>query len=292
LAFEVATASGSQFKKLPTTNCQTKASPVSGWPFFSIVCIGNRRHVVPGKGDRFRSWYISPLHTRGPEMSTIVVQQHKNFSHLRNSYGSLGAAKIMPIAGFLGCSVVAPEVAGWLIGASLAVALLVASWIDTKTRLIPNRLTYPLVLFGIGGNLAMSVFVNDDVAGVIGIEESLKGTAFCFSLMLLLFLSNATGGGDVKLATAIGAFLGPEAGIQAIAWCHLLAGVFVLIWMLSRIHFTQVKRTTWAYAKACFFMGRVQPIALNFGSVAHKRIPMAAFFALGVLVTQLGFRLW
>ena len=225
-------------------------------------------------------------------MSTLVFRRTSFELSDTLSNRSVGFAKMALVLVLSICIVVAPATAGYILLTYLSGVLLVASWIDTKTRLIPNRLTYPLVLFGIGGNLAMSVFVNDEVAGVVGIEESLKGTAFCFSLMLLLFLSNATGGGDVKLATAIGAFLGPEAGIQAIAWCHLLAGVFVLIWMLSRIHFTQVKRTTWAYAKACFFMGRLQPIALNFGSVAHKRIPMAAFFALGVLVTQLGFRLW
>ncbi len=43
--------------------------------------------------------------------------------------------------------------------------------------------------------------------------------------MLCMFLAGATGGGDVKLATALGAFLGPEIGLSAIAWCHVLAGV-------------------------------------------------------------------
>ncbi len=200
---------------------------------------------------------------------------------------------LLAASSYVVCVVVCREnVIGALVVLIFAIALLVAAWIDTKSRLIPNRLTYPLVLCGIGVNLAMSILVSDEVAGVVGIEESVKGAAICFSLMLLLFLSNATGGGDVKLATAIGAFMGPEAGIQAIAWCHMLAGVCVLIWMLSRVRFMQASQATWAYFKTCFFLGRPQPFALTTGSVAHKRIPMAAFFALGVLVTELGFRLW
>ncbi|MDZ4851942.1 MAG: A24 family peptidase [Pirellulaceae bacterium] len=225
-------------------------------------------------------------------MSTTVTEQHSQMSRLRNSFVSRLDIRFLSIATFSGCVLVAPEFAGWLMGASLAVAMLTASWIDTKTRLIPNRLTYPLILFGVVGNLAMSLFVSDEIAGVVGIEESLKGTGLCFSLMLLLFLSNATGGGDVKLATAIGAFLGPQDGIMAIAWCHVLAGIFVLVWMLSRVRMLQGLRSAWAYGETCILSRRLQPIALNFGSVAHKRIPMAAFFALGVLLTTLGFRLW
>ncbi len=119
-----------------------------------------------------------------------------------------------------------------------------------------------------------------------------SGEIACFSLMLLLFLSNATGGGDVKLATAIGAFLGPQAGMMSIAWCHLLAGVVALLWLISRLDFRRrLILNTRHYLWACAMTGkplRIQSAA----SLGQMRIPMAAFFTLGVLVTQLGYRLW
>ncbi len=193
---------------------------------------------------------------------------------------------------FLAAVIVDPVLAGWLMWLCLAAALLAASWIDSKTRLIPNRLTYPLVLFGVSGNLLMSLVASDKMAGGAGIEQSLTGAAVCFGLMLLLFLSNATGGGDVKLATAIGAFLGPQNGLMTIAWCHVLAGTFVLLWMLSRVNVLQSLRSSSHYVKACLYVGKLLPISCDLSSVGQKRIPMAAFFTLGVLVTLLGYRLW
>lgn len=193
---------------------------------------------------------------------------------------------------FFAVVVVAPVLAGWLMWLCLAVALLAASWIDTKTRLIPNRLTYPMVLFGISGNGLVSLVASDEMAGMAGIEQSLTGSAVCFGLMLLLFLSNATGGGDVKLATAIGAFLGPQNGLMTIAWCHVLAGTFVLLWMLSRVNVSQSLRSVSYYVNACLHAGKLLPISCDLSSIGHKRIPMAAFFTLGVLVTLLGYRLW
>ncbi len=189
-------------------------------------------------------------------------------------------------------SVFVPQVAGWLLATCLGAALLTASWIDARTRLIPNRLTYPLFLVGIGGNLIVPFLNSNPHSGVVGIEASLTGAGICFGLMLLLFVANATGGGDVKLATAIGAFLGPQAGLMAIAWCHVLAGVCVLVWVLSQLDWVQIFRTASRYLLACCITGRVQPIKYKLTPVGQKRIPMAAFFTLGVVVTQFGYRLW
>lgn len=227
-------------------------------------------------------------------MATFILSHttQKNQAAKPAAWQFKNTNKLCVILLFALCVTVIPDAAGWLMGTCLAVTLLVASWIDTKTRLIPNRLTYPLVLFGIAGNLIMSLLGSDELAGVVGVDESLKGFGLCFALMLLLFLLNATGGGDVKLATAIGAFLGPQAGLMAIAWCHVLAGIFVLVWMLSRLDLLRLLRNSRHYLLACFFAGRLMPIAWDLSSVGKKRIPMAAFFTLGVLITQLGYRLW
>lgn len=189
------------------------------------------------------------------------------------------------------CAIV-PWATGWMMQACFALALLVASWIDTKTRLIPNRLTYPLLLIGLVGNALVSMLGVDRSWNAIGIEESLQGAGVCFALMLFLFFIGSTGGGDVKLAAAIGAFLGPQAGLTSIAWCHILAGAVAILWAVGQLNYFCIVNRLRRYTIDCWVAQRLLPFSGDFGSLGKKRIPMAAFFALGVLITQLGFRLW
>lgn len=185
-----------------------------------------------------------------------------------------------------------PGATGRLLQGGFVLALLVASWVDTKTRLIPNRLTYPWILCAVAINLFASLLGAEETAGLVGVWESLKGLGLCFALMLLLFLSNATGGGDVKLAAAIGAVMGPQDGLMSIAWCHILAGAMAIVWALTRLNFRTVLRQSRSYLSACWAVRGILPVAFDLRSLGRKRIPMAAFFALGVLLTQIGLRLW
>jgi len=191
-----------------------------------------------------------------------------------------------------GIATVSTVTAERLLFAAFVTALIVATWIDTKTRLIPNRLTYPLVVLGIVGNLLISLFASGELAFAVGVQQSLTGAAACFGIMLLLFLSNATGGGDVKLATAIGAFLGPEDAVTAIAWCHVVAGAFAIGWMIVGINLVRMIRNSRNYFASCMIAGGLVPVDCDLRSVGKKRIPMAAFFTIGVVITQLGYRLW
>ncbi len=109
--------------------------------------------------------------------------------------------------------------------------------------------------------------------------------------MLCMFLAGATGGGDVKLATALGAFLGPEIGLSAIAWCHVLAGLYAVVWILCKVRWTKAIVHLGQYLSACWVAQRL--ISVRFDRrVAEQRLPMAAFFGLGVCVALAGFRLW
>lgn len=201
-------------------------------------------------------------------------------------------ATVTASAGFLVSLAISPAFAGWVVGTILLSGLAVAAWIDTGKRVIPNWITYPLISLGVITNLVMSVIVNDGQSNSIGIQASLAGAMLCFLLMLVLYLAHATGGGDVKLAAAIGAFLGPYDGLMAIGWCHVIAGSVAAIWILSRIPFPKLIVSAFGYAKIAFLERRVPRVSIEVGSLANKRMPMAAFFALGVLITQLGYQLW
>ncbi len=59
--------------------------------------------------------------------------------------------------------------------ALFSAGLLAASWIDTRTRLIPNRLTYSLVLLGLISNGLMTLLVCDGTTGVVGLASRFRG---------------------------------------------------------------------------------------------------------------------
>ncbi len=93
-------------------------------------------------------------------------------------------------------------------------ALLVIFGTDVKERVIPDRVTYPSIVIG----LAFSALNREVVSGLVGMAAG-------FGLLLvvawfgrLLFRKEAMGGGDVKLAAMVGAFLG---------WRMLLVSLFL-----------------------------------------------------------------
>ncbi len=187
---------------------------------------------------------------------------------------------------------VSQAVAGVLLQSLFFVALAVAAWIDTDRKLIPNRLTYSLLLLGIASNLFISILAEGNVVSAIGFQASLGGAAVCFSLMLVLFLAGATGGGDVKLAAGIGAFLGPYDGLMVIGWCHLLAGFGAVVWLLSQTSLRRLTASLGGFIKAAYWARQIPAFSIRCEPLNNKRMPMAAFFALGVLMTRLGYQLW
>lgn len=105
-----------------------------------------------------------------------------------------------------------------------------AALIDVRESRIPNALTYPGALLAIAVNMSASALgVAGDSStgflGLIGAGASLGGFLLCGGVMLAAYLFYPVGGGDLKLLAMIGAFLGPERGIETLLWTFLLAGV-------------------------------------------------------------------
>jgi prepilin peptidase CpaA len=76
----------------------------------------------------------------------------------------------------------------------------IAVWIDVRTRRIPKWLTITCALLGLAYHATS--------AGLPGLAVSLGGFATGFGVLLVLWLSGAGGGGDVKMMGAVGAWLG------------------------------------------------------------------------------------
>lgn len=71
---------------------------------------------------------------------------------------------------------------------------------DLRSRRIPNWLTVPALVLGLAAHTVMG--------GWSGLQFSLLGFATGFAVLFVLWLMGGGGGGDVKMMSALGAWLG------------------------------------------------------------------------------------
>ncbi len=107
-------------------------------------------------------------------------------------------------------------------GCLFSVILLAAAFIDIDHGIIPDRLTYPGIIIG----LILSFWT-------LGFLPALYGTlAFGGLMFAVAFISNGgMGGGDVKLAAAIGAFTGITGSAVTLLLACFSGAIFGLIVM-------------------------------------------------------------
>lgn len=165
-----------------------------------------------------------------------------------HSVGSRSSARtLLTIAVF--ASIVAIRGCGdhLVLDLPLAAALVTLAFIDVDRRLLPNRIVYPLALWGI---VATGVVATDDL-----VEHLVAGAAaFTFLLLAALAYPGGMGMGDVKLAGALGFYLGASV-IPALVVAFLTGSLFGL------------------------------GIMLREGSAARKKaLPFGVFLALGGIV--------
>jgi prepilin peptidase CpaA len=104
--------------------------------------------------------------------------------------------------------------------------LAIASITDLFYKKIPNWLTYSSLICGI--------FFQLFFRGFDGFFISLQGIGTGFALTFVIYLAGGLGAGDVKLMSALGAFLGPKEILLVFISSSLLSGVYALI--LLTIH--------------------------------------------------------
>ena len=133
---------------------------------------------------------------------------------------------------------------GMLITIALIGFLGVATVTDLRDRKIYNWVTYPGILIALGlnslGSLLMGWQISDATIlaswGMIGLGASLAGFLLCGFILLVCYGLFRVGGGDVKLIAMIGAFLGPERGLEVMLWTFVFGGclgLIVLVWQVG-----------------------------------------------------------
>ncbi|WP_165250973.1 A24 family peptidase [Paludisphaera soli] len=101
-----------------------------------------------------------------------------------------------------------------------AVATVIAAATDLWKFKVYNALTFPVLLAG----LAASAWFN----GWGGLATSGLGALTGFGLLVAFFVMGGVGAGDVKLLTALGAWLGPALTVQVFLASAIAAGVYSL----------------------------------------------------------------
>jgi len=135
-------------------------------------------------------------------------------------------------------------------------ATLFAAWTDTRTGRIPNLSTLPLLPVG----LALGAVQG----GFIGFGSAVLGCLLCFAVpyaLLRFSRGTAIGGGDVKLFAALGALLGPHAGLEVELSSLILLAVFALLALSWRGQsWALLERTGWLLLNGLLPKARRRPV--------------------------------
>lgn len=108
--------------------------------------------------------------------------------------------------------------------AALAILCVVSLYTDIKSRLIPNVLTLPVIVFG---------FIYHAFSGWDGLIFSAGGMFLGAGLLIIPYLSGGMGGGDVKFMAAAGAVGGPAFILEAFIYSSVIGGIIATGLMLK-----------------------------------------------------------
>jgi prepilin peptidase CpaA len=199
----------------------------------------------------------------------------------------------------------------WLAWWPTMIVVLVASVTDLRSRRIPNLLVLPFLGAGILVSpwradwtvVRKGLWMPRDWFGFRqgvwpgsgpgfswhGLEQSIEGVGLGFLLFGILYWKFGMGAGDVKLAAAIGAWVGPQQLFLALFFTSLAGGIMVLGWMAYLKIFKGLAR-----GAADLIFGRkekeMQDVPENdIASLLKRSIPYAPAIAVGTFVSFFSF---
>jgi prepilin peptidase CpaA len=162
----------------------------------------------------------------------------------------------------------------------LAVVLAaVAGWLDWRYRRIPNWLTIPGLVVGIGMNAAAS--------GWQGAKASLLGALLGLGLLLPFVLLRSLGGGDWKLVGALGAFFGPGPLLTVLLGAIFVAGAMALALIFYKRRLGQAVRNIGRMVAALVGL-RLPGRELTLDNPESLKVPFGVAVALTVILYGTG----
>lgn len=177
-----------------------------------------------------------------------------------------------------------------IIALTLAV-LLAASYLDIRTREVPDWLSYGFLFAALGIRAIFSFSSGWEImfAGIIGF-------AVFFLLSLFFYYTNQWGGGDSKVLMGMGAAIGVAFPFNASSWDMLwfflsllfLGAVYGLLWMVyiavrkGNPFINEMKKTLVMHKKAQLGVGTLSAVLVATGFIVPV-MWLAAVFAVAVL---------
>lgn len=146
---------------------------------------------------------------------------------------------------------------------------------DVRSARIPNRLTYSALLAGLG--------LRGLVLGVPAMASGAAGMLVAGGLFLVLFVVGAMGGGDMKLMTAVAAWVGSSHVLTLIFGAALAGGVLALGHSIFRNMLGETFRNTIRLVSFRLISGIQPHPELNVQSATSQRIPFGVAIAIGAL---------
>lgn len=148
--------------------------------------------------------------------------------------------------------------------------------VDLYTRRVPNALTLSAA--------ALGIIVAATGIGDVSARAALLGFLTGFVLMLPGHVLGGTGGGDVKLMAALGAWLGPSMIVKAFLYSAIVGGVLAII---VAVHRRRVGRTFRGVGRLIVTPASARQDVEATG--ADNRFAYAPAIAMGSLLVALGF---
>lgn len=215
------------------------------------------------------------------------------------------AALALPlVAGPAWCLALAPtgHRFGTLAGLVLLAVLTTSAITDFRWHKIYNWATYSAFLWALVINLAATLLATSEsrnllfeaapmigpaALGGIGLKECLAGAAACFAFTLVGYHLSSGGAGDVKLAAAIGALLGFQQGLFAVAYSYIVAAVAIMIWSVWANGPTAlVKAAARAIGSLLGPLWPFQPSSDD-RALLWQPVPLGPYFAIGTMLVVL-----
>lgn len=168
--------------------------------------------------------------------------------------------------------------------AALAVAVAVSAAVsDVKDRRIPNRLTYPAMVVGLGLQSALH--------GWRGLLLSAGGGLLFGGFFMLFYLVRGMGAGDVKLAAALGCIIGADGSWRVMFATAVAGGALAIVIMVVSGRIVETLRNTlWVVAFHAHHGFQTHP-TVNLDNPGAVRMPYGLAFAAGTLYWALFWQL-
>ena len=165
----------------------------------------------------------------------------------------------------------------------LTVALaLIAGWTDWRSRRIPNWLTVPGFLIGLGANVL--------AGGLPGLKTSLLGAGLGLLVLLPFVFLRSLGAGDWKLAGALGAFVGWGVLVNLLMGSVVVAGIMALGLVIYKRRFKETMRNIGRILSS-LIMFRMPAAEISLDNPQSLKVPYGVALALTTVIFGVG-KIW